>query len=333
MHTLIKPFFMICETPLHFGAGTDDGFVDNPIQREQHTYIPKGEGSSVKGAIRSGFEKISNIDHTSILRYFGYDEKSKHLQSGTFSTPDERQFAAPLGFDNARLLLMPIKSVKGVFAWVTCPLVLAELKRILALCERTGQAIALKSADVPDFENNKAHCVQGTSLNAASGGNEPTSIVLEQYRWDVALNEKLKTFAGKLATLLYGVDPNYAFWKTKMETDIVVLPNDDFMDFARRSTEVVTRNKIDDATGAVQDKALFKVEYLPRESVMYFPVFASGSRDGKNAGVQSDNDVLSFFENNLPCYVQMGGDETLGKGIMKMVACKTETKESEPQNQ
>ena len=36
-----KPFFMIVQTPLHAGSGTDLGIVDMPIQRERHTSFQK----------------------------------------------------------------------------------------------------------------------------------------------------------------------------------------------------------------------------------------------------------------------------------------------------
>jgi len=41
MFKLAKPFFIICETPLHAGSGSDLGIVDMPIQRERHTDFPK----------------------------------------------------------------------------------------------------------------------------------------------------------------------------------------------------------------------------------------------------------------------------------------------------
>ena len=49
MFKVAKPVFLIVETPLHAGSGSDLGAVDLPIQRERHTDFPKVEGSSVKG--------------------------------------------------------------------------------------------------------------------------------------------------------------------------------------------------------------------------------------------------------------------------------------------
>lgn len=38
-----KPVFLIVETSLHAGSGSDLGIVDLPIQREKHTDYPKIE--------------------------------------------------------------------------------------------------------------------------------------------------------------------------------------------------------------------------------------------------------------------------------------------------
>ena len=51
------PLFLVCESPLHAGSGSELGIIDLPIQRERHTNFPKIEGSSLKGCIREAFEE------------------------------------------------------------------------------------------------------------------------------------------------------------------------------------------------------------------------------------------------------------------------------------
>ena len=41
---------------------------------------------------------------------------------------------AGAGLSDARLLLFPVKSMKGVFAWITCPRVLNRFISELSLC-------------------------------------------------------------------------------------------------------------------------------------------------------------------------------------------------------
>ena len=49
--------FIYTLTPLHVGVGSTPEVVDLPIQREKHTGFPVIFGSSLKGAIRSNFDK------------------------------------------------------------------------------------------------------------------------------------------------------------------------------------------------------------------------------------------------------------------------------------
>jgi len=45
-------FIYKCETPLHVGSGSEQSFINMPIQREIHTAFPKIEASGIKGGYR-----------------------------------------------------------------------------------------------------------------------------------------------------------------------------------------------------------------------------------------------------------------------------------------
>ena len=50
--------FLYAVSPVHMGAGSAVGVIDNPIQRERHTGHPCFAGSGIKGAVRHGFTAI-----------------------------------------------------------------------------------------------------------------------------------------------------------------------------------------------------------------------------------------------------------------------------------
>ena len=132
MYKLARPFFMFTETPLHAGSGDDLGLVDLPIQRERHTGFPKVEASSLKGGIREAFENQRTIE------FDGHSlsgEEKKLAMSLSFGPDDGDLHAGALGFTDARLLLFPVRSMRGVFAWVTCPEVIGRLQRDLLYCK------------------------------------------------------------------------------------------------------------------------------------------------------------------------------------------------------
>src|SRR3990172_983710 len=99
-------------SPLHAGTGQGVGVIDLPIAREKATQIPFLPGSTLKGVFRDAC-----TDPTLRTNVFGPDS----------GNPD--QHAGAVAFTDARLLLLPVRSLMGVFAWVTSPLLLRRLSR------------------------------------------------------------------------------------------------------------------------------------------------------------------------------------------------------------
>ncbi len=329
--------FLLCETPLHAGSGDDLGIVDLPIQRERHTSYPKIEASSLKGALREACEskvnskKFSDFenDASKIHRLFGFDDGSltnaqKEELKATFRKEiikddgkkeykDASDFAGALAFTDARLLLFPVKSMKGVFVWITCPQVLTKFQNDLKMAE-------IEALDGLGF------CADATKItkeaNIANAkicfGN---TIVLEEYAFEAEVKTEVTMFAAALANHLF---PNDDYWKSMLSSNLVILKDEEFKDFVNMSTEVITRTKINNATGTVQDGALFTEEYLPSDSVMYSLIMAADEY-GEKRSLKSDV-VMSEFHRLRPEVFQLGGNATLGKGILKTVALPTNEK-------
>lgn len=288
MYKNAKPLFLICETPLHVGSGSDLGIVDLPIQRERHTNFPKIEASSLKGALREAFEnpdKKSTIfqngkqgfdnnkyqDYqTKIHRTFGFDEASADTHAKTFFGNDT-QFSGALALTDARLLLFPVKSLYGVFAWITCPRVIKKFISDLGLTDIS-------------FDFTEASVNKTTSKSDVI--NKEGKVYLEEFVFtDIskdAENGNIDKLASWLKKALFGKDDT-SYWAEKIEKDIIVLDDKDFRDFVTLATEVITRTKINNATGTVQDGALFSEEYLPAESILYsLAMFSDEFRNDTN---------------------------------------------------
>ena len=297
-----KPLFLIVETPLHAGSGSDLGIVDLPIQREKHTDYPKVEASGLKGSIREIFAKKGKSREVELA--FGPDQGDLH--------------AGALGFTDARLLLFPVKSVKGVFAWVTCPAILERFKYDLSICQPNVNFVD----NLPG--NNTV--TNNSELIVKDG-----KIVLEEYTFTVKSNQECDDVAEWIAENVLPSDPCYNYWRKKMKKAIAVLNDDDFRDFATLSTEVIARTKINSKTGTVQKGALWYEEYLPTDSILYSlalttPIFiANGAKKGDflltpkdKAKNRSEADkVMDFFEDELPSVIQIGGNATIGKGLVR----------------
>ena len=112
-----------------------------------------------------------------------------------------------------------------------------------------------------------------------------------------------------------------SYWESKLKEDLIILPNDEFEDFVTMSTEVVARTKIVNETKVVQNGALWYEENLPAESVLYSLAMATNVLR-EDIGNIKDNlknakDILNFFELGLQDRIQLGGNETIGRGIIR----------------
>lgn len=343
MYKKATPFFMVCETALHAGSGSDLGIIDLPIQRERHTSFPKIESSSLKGSIREAFENElteNDDDRIKIHLAFGYDDEKNNDNVKKHFT-ECRQFQGAIGFTDARLLLFPVKSMRGVFAWITCPKVLEQFRRDLLLnivSKPHGNFKKILHND--DIEIRSGESLVSSSdliVNPQEADAAKKKIVLEEYSFKAIVNTNYcKELAVALAQWLFKKNDDdkqdiYAYWRNHMTSALVILHDDDFTDFVNLSTEVITRTKIDNEKGTVEDGALFSEEYLPAESILYSlvfsgPVFLPAEKkrlftnpEGPSNSEAETKLVTDFFINNLPKVVQTGGNATLGKGLLRTI--------------
>lgn len=306
MYKLIKPLYIHVQTPMHAGTGSELGVVDLPIQRERHTGYPKIEGSTLKGALRAAFRNgyaENNITKQILNLVFGPDSDD--------DAPDGETHAGALGLTDARILLFPVKSIRGIFAWVTCPAVLRKLQSAFDSLEPTQKL----EWDVPP----PSTVPKSNSLKVTADGDGQQKIILEEYTFTVSTHPETEKLVQWLQSKVLDDE--------KIMASLVVLEDDEFRDFVEMSTEVITRTKIDPQTGTVKQGALFTAEYLPTETILYTLTmagpFLNGSEGDKKildmySGDSEEEKVMSYFTKEMEkrATFQIGGDATIGKGIV-----------------
>lgn len=351
-----RPFFIRVITPLHAGSGQDLGIVDLPIQRERHTSFPKIEASGLKGSIREVFEeyliKKESIKDDKVIIKFDLDislkerlendelfevlkqewkvvhiknEKNNKIEREIHYTkfnetifllfgPEDTDnaFAGALGFTDARILLFPVKSVKGVFAWITCNKI---IERFLEDMELANEKF--DNFDIPKVDDGMCMVTENSKVII---NNE--TIILEEYAFNVLDNKIDSKFINEFFKYL-NIDKDR----------IIILSDNDFTDFVNLSTEVITRTKIDNLTGTV-DKSiggLWTEEYLPSETIMYSLVLANSIfKKNEEKGIFNKNDIpdekqiLDFWVKSIPDVIQIGGNATIGKGIVEIIKVEEE---------
>lgn len=378
--------FLYTETPLHAGSGSSVSAIDQPIQREAHTGYPMVQASGMKGSLRDLVENLIGI--TGIKRQIAQSQRKQQLareskageaelknlveeekrlrqsldewrKAGieTVFGPDTEgadQHGGALALTDARLLLFPVRSLAGVFAWITCPLALERFQRDLSrleILDRNG-----KTTPIPEKENILAQW-RGTEQSKgepkkSEGGLEKSKawvandndsevkssdnmVVLEDFAFtiDVSKSEQVKKLGGWLAAYALPPKPQakegekpppdpYQFWRERLPKALVVVADEVFRDFVQFSTEVITRIRIGES-GVVESGALWNEEYLPAEALLYSLALATDPKlNGAEAGAaMADADaVLDFLNGQLEQVkgvMQIGGNETIGRGLVQ----------------
>jgi len=279
------------ETPVHMGTGQSVSYVDLPIQRERHTSFPVLWSSGIKGVIRD-LASRKWPDKEKVELIFGPESEGS-------------EFASCISITDAKILLYPVRSLRGVFAWITCPLVLRRLKDDITSVGLNNDLNISEFLNVTDGEA----LVFGNDLIV----KDKNEVVLEEFVFKVEKKE-----LGELEKFLSSLLPNNEL-TSKLKEHLVIVSDNVFKDFVNYAVEVRTRIRIDQAKGTVKDRALFSEELIPSESVFYSLVFVGEpfKKDGKlNSADDVFKEVKSLFEGNG--LIQLGGDETTGKGYMRV---------------
>ena len=308
-------------TSLHPGSGTALGTVDLPVQRERHTQWPIIAGSALKGILRDACrERVkgdyqdddgaepgknkrtrrdkANEDHPELVAAFGPATAQSSEHAGAVSVTD------------ARLLAFPVRSLKGVFAWVSCPAVLDRLGRDAVLAGI--QAPDALPRTVPD---NHALVPAGCPCLI-----DDTQVVLEEF--DFARSGADSSGLAEWVTEHLLPDTSeYAGTRERFRKQFLILSDNDFTHFVRHATEVSTRIGLNYETKTVKTGALFYQEFLPTETLFYAVVLANPTRTRSGNG-STGTELLNFVRECLPPVLQIGGDETIGKGLCRVrIAC------------
>lgn len=298
--------FVHALSPLHVGSGSSVDVIDLPLVRERSTGYPYVPGSSVKGALRALV--AARNDRTAEDRLFGFRKRRE-------DEDDRNTFAGALAIADARLLLLPVRSDRGVFALVTAALPLRRFLRAVA------EAKAADEDAVHALHQLVERAAQMTDDSAALVSDRPPSVLaggdggkvtLEELEAEVS-PDPLVARLGKLLAkvLLPEGEDDY------VSPRLCVVDDEAFAHFARHATEVCARIRIDENTRTVKSGALWNEENLPAESVLFSLVHSFGSRGAGQA--MSAREALDAVWNGKRHQLHtFGGKETTGHGRVRL---------------
>lgn len=282
-------------SPLHPGSGESRGSIDNAIQREAHTDWPM---SGVKGAFRSLWRQYVVETDKSVISLACADKIPDTVRLFGRDVNDEDEVGdGVLLFPDARIFAFPVRSAKGLFALVTCA---------HAINNMLEQALVV--AGIPSPLNGTYGAINGENAEFTYAEQFVLNGSNQAFLEDVMLTSIDST--AETESLKNWLVQNNILSESNARR-LAVVSDDVFTYFVRFCTFNAQRNKLDKQTKKVEPTALFVVEYLPPETVLYSPVVEKkAGHQGTGSSYDDWKDMLAHFNFLL----NIGGDGTIGKG-------------------
>lgn len=277
--------FVHALSPLHAGTGQGTGVIDLPIAREKATGLPYLPGSSLKGTLRTTCR-----DDKKRLAIFGPD------------TANASEYAGAVQITDLRLLLLPVRSWAGTFAWVTSPYVLRRFFRDVQAC---GATVPSNVPDLSGEETLSTAMITDQSVLVPQG-----TLFLE----DLDLTKSTET-AQPIADWLGKITfPNDASLQTTLKQHLCIVHDDVFSFLLDTATEVVARIRLNEEAKTVEKGGLWYEEALPAETILAGLVVAMpNGRTGIN-----EEGIFTEITEYTSKPMQLGGKTTVGRGLCRI---------------
>lgn len=266
-------------TALHVGIGQGSGVIDLPIAREKSTGLPVVPDSAVKGVLREELRPDA-LSREHWLTLFGPE-----------TTAGDDLHAGALAVGDARLLCLPVRSLRGTFAYATCPLVL----------RRYARDLDAGHPNVPTLSADQAAYATGSML---ADGN---LVCLEDLAIPASVTPEADAWVNTIAPQIF---PDDTDWQTLFRQRFLILTDENFDFLAETATEVRARVRLKEGTRTVAKGALWYEENLPAESILWGRVACD--RSFRNGVALNADQLLALLP--VDRELQIGGKATVGRG-------------------
>lgn len=268
-----KMVYLHALTPVHSGTGQTVAVIDLPIAREKATGWPVIPASSMKGVVRDMLER--RLGEAEVRAEFGSTDQ-----------------VGAVCFGDQRILFLPVRSMIGTFAYVTCPLAIHRYNRDRA---------ALELPAVPSVSEG-GKVANGSKLVGAGGA----TAYLEDLDLPVTATDAATAFAETV-----GLDLFADAAERKLFVEHVMIVSDDHFNFlSETTTEVAARIRLnDDGTTTGGGGNLWYEEAVPAEAIFAGPLIIE-PRPGADPAK-----VVDGIKDGI---LQVGGKASVGRGICRV---------------
>lgn len=281
----LRLLFLHALSPLHAGTGQSTGAIELAIARDRTTGFPCLPGTSIKGSLRGRSKDLNRADTVAL---FGPESDNASDHSGA------------VAFGDANLLLLPVRSIAGTFAWVTSPYLLARFARDCTEAGLTG----LPSATLPTKVGDCTIALQ-SALKI-----QQNEVIFEDLNLRATEQPSVKALAEFLGGQIFGSDTP---WKASLVSRLCIV-HDDVMSFlSEHATDIVARVALKHESKTVEN--LWHEESLPTETVLSSLVMATpNAKTGK-----TPKELFLALGEITTGTIQFGGKATVGRGRCRVV--------------
>ena len=286
-------------TALHAGTGQGISDIDLPIAREKATGLPLVPGTGMKGVLREELRPDNEQSSETLMWKTLFGPSSQDADAGT-------GFAGALTIQDAHLLCLPVRSVYGVFAWVSCPFILERYSR-----EWGGDLMPIK--ELSAIVDDKVMVTEKSTVE------KNQQVYLEDIVFsNLAKQQPADPIANFIAEQVF---PNDDLWQASFKQRFIIVSDDVFSFLATTATEIRARIKLKPETRTVEKGALWYEENLPAESILWGILTSDPSRQPGHE-VSAKQLMDDFKQQIIPegeARLQIGGNATVGRGIVRWI--------------
>jgi len=279
----VRMLFLHALSPLHAGIGQGVGAIDLPVAREKATGLPYLPGSSLKGVLRDACKNGETRK-----KVFGPDKDSAHEHAGSVQ------------FSDLRLLLLPVRSLRGTFAWATSPYILRRCLRDMENITGLDKILEIPLPDIID----RCYVPDNGSVITL----DDYRVIFEDLDFNAEPDKNVRAWAEWIGKQIFPGDNN---WQKMLAARFCVV-HDDVMGFLlETATEVFARIRLCEKAKTVENNALWYEEALPAETILSGLVFATPVKAGPE-------EVFTTLEGLMKKPLQLGGKATVGRGLSRL---------------
>lgn len=278
--------FVRALTPLHVGIGRAyAAHVDLPVQRDEFGY-PTIWSSSLKGAIKA------NIEDKEVRKCFG-------------PYPDEAVMTgyehSRVAITDSRLLMIPTRLLRGVYAYLTSPHLLSYLSRYLEAVR--GKGLSLDQELLGKLS-------RGTTIVSKKELLDGDRVIVNEV---VLRAEVCSDVLDKLE--LKKVLPE-EIYRDALERGLVIVPDDISLNLVNKSLLIEYRVRLKRDTKTV-DEGPWSEEYVPSDTLFVSLLLCNAIKQEGSTLRCGLSEVGGYITQHMRI-IFIGGRETIGRGLAKL---------------